>query len=505
MKLIRAASAHCCFLLCSCVFAFAGPQLIEDLVNLRFQPDARVFAVMAAAQTARLERDTGVGPPNPVPGVVRKRLAGISSDLRERLVSFCSARDSEKDSAGRQAKYVSYALLLNGPPDFSLAYKPDRIPDGVRQMVGFEKLVAELWNAGDMGSLWEEVRPFYVREIEDYRPLIRNMIIETLQYVRTEPRVSLDRQVTFIPDLLNAPGVVNARNIGPNYVLVVGPSPTDRRPMRSVRHEYLHFLLDPLFSKYVAYMPDEKPFMQRVNEQPSALGIYRQNFKLMMTESLLQMLELRLDRLPDEREQAAVLAAYDQGLILAPYFEDYLRRFERGTESLPERFQALIEGIRWEVESRRGESIADLRQRVEKSNARAKETAAQAASKAEIRSLLSQANRLLMAREFDHARGLLEKVLQGDPDNAGALFGLAQIAYQQQSAERALELYEKAAANSGEETWIAAWSYVHRGNIYRALDEPDKARAEWSRVLPLQGDLRGAGDAARKSLDQANP
>jgi tetratricopeptide (TPR) repeat protein len=311
--------------------------------------------------------------------------------------------------------------------------------------------------------------------------------------------------VTFIPDLLNASGVVNARNIGTNYVLLVGPSRTDRKPLRSVRHEYLHFLLDPLFSKYVAYLPEEGSFMKLVTAQPTALTIYRQNFKLMVTESLLQMVELRLDQQPDERQQAAVVAAYDQGLILAPYFWDCLCNFEKGTESLPEIFQTLIEEIRWEDESKRGESVAALRRRVESANARAEGSAAKTGARAETRSLLSEANRLLAAREFDKARGILEKVVQSDPGSASALFGLAQIASKEQSADRALELYEQAAANAGEETWIAAWSFVHRGNIYLALDEPEKARAEWTRVLGLRGDLRGAGEAARKSLDENAP
>ncbi len=504
-KLTRLAFACSCLVLGAGVSGFAAPQIIEDLVNLRFQVDARVFAVMAAAYAGGFDPKAAESPANPVPGLVRDRLAGISADLRERLVGFCKARDSEADSAGRQAKYASYALLLNGPPEFSLAYKPDRIPAGVQQMLGFETLVAELWRTGDMESLWAKVRPFYVGEIEDYRPAIREMIIGTLQYLRTEPRVSLDREMTFIPDLLSVPGAVNARNIGPNYVLVVGPSRTDRKPMRSVRHEYLHFLLDPLFSKYVAYLPEEGPFMKLVNAQPSAIGLYRQNFRLMVTESLLQMLELRLDRQPDASEQAALLAAYDQGLILAPYFEESLRRFENGTESLPEMFQALIEGIRWEVESKRGEFVAALRSQVELLNSRAKETEAQAESRAETRSLLSEANRLLVAREYDQAGGLLEKILKSDPGNAGALFGLAQIASKKELADRALELYELAAANAREESWIAAWSYVHRGNIYLALDQTEKARAEWNRALGLQGDLRGATEAARKSLAETAP
>jgi tetratricopeptide (TPR) repeat protein len=306
--------------------------------------------------------------------------------------------------------------------------------------------------------------------------------------------------VTFIPDLLNVPGVVNARNIGPNYIVAVGPARSGARPIRSVRHEYLHFLLDPLFEKYAASFPEAEPFLKRVNELPAAQDRYRNNFSLLLTESLLQMVEIRLDKIPEEGRTAALLDAYDRGLILAPYFLESLRSFEQRTESMPEVFQSLIEGIRWDVESKRGESILQLRA---EPGARAIRTATSSGS--QTRELLDEANRCLTAREYDKARGLLEQVLQLDPDNASALFGLGQIASQEQAFERALDLFNRAAEKARQEAWIAAWSYVRRGNIYSFLEKPDEAKAEWTRALQLQGDLRGAAEAARKALSEACP
>jgi tetratricopeptide (TPR) repeat protein len=87
-----------------------------------------------------------------------------------------------------------------------------------------------------------------------------------------------------------------------------------------------------------------------------------------------------------------------------------------------------------------------------------------------------------------------------DPRNAGALLGLAQVAAQNQDLERALDLYRRAAANAGAEVWIAAWAFVHRGNIVQHQQDIDSARAEYGKVLELNGDLRGAGEAARKAL-----
>jgi len=62
-------------------------------------------------------------------------------------------------------------------------------------VIGFESLVAETWQKGNLAQFWTDVRPKYLEEIEAYRPLIRDMIVQVLHYARTEARISLDRMV----------------------------------------------------------------------------------------------------------------------------------------------------------------------------------------------------------------------------------------------------------------------------------------------------------------------
>ncbi len=99
----------------------------------------------------------------------------------------------------------------------------------------------------------------------------------------------------------------------------------------------------------------------------------------------------------------------------------------------------------------------------------------------------------------------MNQALELDSGHAGALFGLAQIAGHRGETERALELYERAAARAGRQTWIAAWCYVFRGNIFRRQGDAGKARAEYERVAGLRGDLRGAAEAAAKAAAELPP
>jgi tetratricopeptide (TPR) repeat protein len=501
MRSASAAAASCCLILILGIPGTSSPQPIEGLVNLRFQLDARVFAVMAALNLAGFDLDAENLKPDSVRALVRHRLAGINPELKNRIVEFRRSHDAEQDPRQWQGKYLSFALLLNGPPHFAMASRPEELPPDARSLIGFELLVEELWRTGGMERLWEDVKPQYLHEIESYRPLIREMIVGTLRYLHTEARVSLDRRVTFIPDLLNGYGVMNARNIGHDYMLLVGPGKSDEKPMRSVRHEYLHFLVDPLIAKYVGYLPDADPFLDRVRQLPKSLERYQNNFYLMMTESFLQMVELRLDAPGSELRTSVLIDVYNQGLILAPYFDEVLQRFEQGNAPLTEVFRSFVEGIQWEVESKRAAAM-DQRQSQYSAQIAGRESAQQekGRSAGELRALLSAANKALLARQFDEAREFLENVLHMDGNNASALFGLAQVAAQNQDLDRALDLYARAAANAGTDTWIAGWSLVHRGNIYQHREEFDSARAEWTRALELQGDLRGAVEAAKKAL-----
>jgi tetratricopeptide (TPR) repeat protein len=477
------------------------PQRVEGLVNMRFLPDARVFAVMAAINAGGFDLDDQRMADNPVRKRVRERLNGMDPDLRGRLARFYSAHFGDQ-----QLKYVSYALLLTGPPEFALTLTPDELPVEAAPLLGFETLVRELWAKGGAQRLWDEVGPAYAAEAESYRPLIRQMILETLRYLRTDPRVSLDRRVTFIPDLLNAFGVVNARNVGDDYFVVVGPSTKDSKLVASVRHEYLHFLLDPLVAKYHILLPDGAPFLKKLEGMQGAESPFKDNFALMLRESLIHAVEERLRKQEAAARSAAIVEDYDKGLILVPYFDERFADFETGSSSIVEAIGGMLKGVRWETESRRDETLQAMRQeRRPEPGSVIEAPTASTASPSAIRTRLEQANKLLLARKFEEAEPLLREVLRLEPENASALFGLAQIATRRMQLQDALDLFGEAAARSQDSSWIAGWSLVYRGNIFAQSGDMARARAEWSKALELQGDLRGAREAASKALSETSP
>ncbi len=477
-------------------------QAVQGLVNIRFAVDVRVFVVMAAINAAGFDTDSLELEEGRPRRLVRDSLASVDPGLLGSLRRFYSSHADAANPVEDQSRYVSFALLLGGPPDFRLDLPAAVIPEDAAPLKGMEILLRELWVQASLERLWQQVRPMYVEEIESYRPLIRDMIVSTLGYLRTPARVSLDRRITFIPDLLNAFGVVNARNIDEDYFVIVGPSRRDAKLITSVRHEYLHFLLDPLVVKYRALLPDSKPFVEQLNGMSGALRSYRQNFLLMVQESLVRAVEGRLRNKTSADRTADLVLNYEQGLILIPYFDERFAGFEKDTETIIAAVPRYLEGIRWDSESGRLQTMAELKRTLPAGEvAEEPRRLMEGLPVSPVRELLRQANSLLLARRFDEAEPILREALELDEHNASAIFGLAQIAARREDLEQALEFYGKAAASAGDDTWIAGWSYVHRGNIFQYRGENGRAREEWSRVLKLSGDLRGAAEAAAEALE----
>ncbi len=197
---------------------------VEALVNMNFTVDVRIFTVMAALNAAGFDYETPGREMSEVRQSIRQELQQIDPGLLEQLQAFYKEHRQGSDGIDNQVAYVSLALLLSGPPHFKLTVKEEEVPPDARRLLGFEQLVQEFYQKAGIESLWQRYQSAYTEELEIYRPVLRKMIEQTLQYFRIPPRTVLDRRIVLIPDLLNAKNIVNARSLEPVYYIVVGPT-----------------------------------------------------------------------------------------------------------------------------------------------------------------------------------------------------------------------------------------------------------------------------------------
>jgi Flp pilus assembly protein TadD len=96
------------------------------------------------------------------------------------------------------------------------------------------------------------------------------------------------------------------------------------------------------------------------------------------------------------------------------------------------------------------------------------------------------------------ARELIEKAIKLDPTNAAYLDSLGWVLYKQGHAREALGPIRKAVELNEEPD---ATLFDHLGDVYAALEQPDKAREAWRKSLEVEPNkevekkLKGAGES----------
>ena len=107
-----------------------------------------------------------------------------------------------------------------------------------------------------------------------------------------------------------------------------------------LRHAYLHYLLDPLATRNMEVLNRKKSLVDHAMRAQGLSDSFKEDFLLLVTESLIKAVEARLDHKP-----AMVQDALREGHILAPYFAEALPAYEKQEQSMMLYYTGMVQGI----------------------------------------------------------------------------------------------------------------------------------------------------------------
>ncbi|HXK59888.1 MAG TPA: tetratricopeptide repeat protein [Acidobacteriota bacterium] len=480
-----------------------APTSIENLANVTFSPDIRVFAVMAALNAAGYDYETPGREMSPARQLVRREVRKADADLLARLHNFYVEHRYNMDPTRQAAAYISLALLIEGPPSFDLAVKKEDLPADVLQLVGFEKLVRDLFQQISLADLWNACQEFYAAELASYRPVFVDVIRQTLDYFRIPPRIVLDRRIVVIPEMIGPSRLVNARNLEKSYYIIPGPISTPGENRAQLQHEYLHFLLDPLIQKFGTPLMKYEQLLNLAQNQPHVRSEYQNLYMMIVAESLIDTLILRMNPSPDPDRD--LVALFRRGLIFSPYFYRSLATYETDQSlTMPAYVETLFNGVNDKIITEDEQRIAELDRKYTEEERIKREAERQEQQKrlraARLRTMLLKAQDLIRDQQFDAARQELEQLLQEEPENAAAHFYLAQIASQQNDYQAAFAHYERAEQSKDATPMIRGWSKLRRARYLASQGDFAQARVILNEVIEMSGDLEGAREQAQETL-----
>src|SRR5262249_3251328 len=131
-------------LVCACVSSAFGQSAGQFQGSISVDSDLRLFAMAAAVNAAGFDVELG-SQYHPVRAEVRKFADALDPDLKRRRKQFYELHKEGQPDETQLAKYISLALVVNGPPDFKPAFKEEALPPDAREVLGFLDLLKEFY------------------------------------------------------------------------------------------------------------------------------------------------------------------------------------------------------------------------------------------------------------------------------------------------------------------------------------------------------------------------
>ena len=455
-----------------------------------------LFTVLAALNASGYDYDLDSNANSPVRKQIRDLVGARHLDSLEELRKFFAAHRPQ-DPRAELSQYISFALTLNGPPDFQSNFKSEELPPDVRPLEGLSIRIARFYQEAGIGSLWRQFHPAYDRVIANYHDGVTRALLETNAYLRNPTSGFRGRRFQIYIDLLGPPNQVQTRSYKDDYFVVVTPSVEPE--VDQVRHAYLHYLLDPLALRYYEPLSRLKPLAGFANPAPALDDSYKDDFLLLATECVIKAVESRLAHSAQER-QALAAQALSEGFILTPAFAEGLALYEKQEQALNQYYVDLVGQVDLEHEDRRLDKVQFAKQAAVKIAKQAPPPAEPVLSDGE--KILAQAEDLYKERDLERARQAYLKVLDHTDDkslHAKAYYGLARIAALQKDPELSEKLFQKTLEMSPDDE-TKSWSYLYLGRLADAAGQRDEAEKDYRAVLAIQGAPASVKTAAEKGL-----
>ena len=469
-------------------------SILPSEFNVRIEPDQRTLIVMAAINMAGFDAEGGGQPLTPARFEIRKDLANLDPQLKQRLAAFYkSHRREDVDEIADAMRYAALSLMMTEPPSFEVYVPQEVLPADLRSLLERDgkrsselpALISEFYVKSGIKQLLPKYTAVAHAYAAAYEQPVSLAIQGVLNYFHTTPDTIVNmrplviesgdagdrggktkqkiftrtrtRQVFIIPDpfsayggsfvrddLLNQKDDLLSRKIGDDYIVLVGPSRTANT--EAIVQAMIRFAIDPIVERHLrASLEYKDQIVALVARVPTAAKQFGSSVYLVIRESLARAAEARLRRIRaqeggnpyTEDDSVHDLAqAYLRGAVLAFHIYDGLTGLEKVGISIEDYFDQMIATVKFDREAERpGEFEATVARVAAKRAAAAKAPPADPEGALDpVTRKIIQSSDLIRQRRFSEAKPLLEQALEAAPTNARALFGMAQVVSQIPSA-----------------------------------------------------------------------
>jgi tetratricopeptide (TPR) repeat protein len=484
----------------------------SPVTNVTVDGNEAMFTTMCALLAAGFEADVSAVNWHPLRAQLRERMQHQQGPAVEAVREFYK-KHQLVDEGAMLSQYVWFGLVSGPSPKFELTLRRDELPPEVIALEGFSEILSAYYQEQKIGQLWRELQPLYNREIEHLHDSVSQIVFVVTNYLREIMNPSNPRTFSIIVEPLVG-RITNVRNFGDHYAIVLSGS--DDVPADTVRHAYLHFLLDPLPLRYPHVVAVKRPLFETAAQAPRLVPDLKDDFPSYFAECTVRAVELKLKRMsPGEREAAMDMDDADGYVLVRPLFMA-LGNFERSEPSMKLYFPEMVRSIDANAEAKRIQSIkfapASVAPKQEETAAeevarRRKLQPSTIPNDPEAIAALTEGERRIAEKNPRAAEVSFQRVLSKYPDQIRAWYGIGLVALMDHNGSRAKEVFGR--LTSGEhaatdDPMVLAWSHIYLARIYDDEGQSEQAKTQYQEALAVTGSPDQARQAAQKGLAAFN-
>jgi tetratricopeptide (TPR) repeat protein len=451
-----------------------------------------LFTVMAAINAAGYRADWASQANHPLRFKIQEQIAKQNAPSLASVKEFFDKHRKRNDTL-ELSQYISFALSCTGPPNFDFGQRDVEIPPDVQGMRDFTKALAAFYREANIHQLWIVSQGDIDQYLSRYHEPVTNAVLQVNGYMRQMTSGFKNRRFQIFVELQAAPNQIQTRSYSDNYTIVIAPSADPR--IFDIRHGYLHYLLDPMSTRDQEILNRKKSLVDHALRSQALSDAYKEDWLLLVTESLIKAVEARLDRKP-----AGIQEALKEGYILAPYFAEALPVYEKQESSMLLYYKEMVQAIDVVKEDQRLSTVEFNKTGTERPGIRTQSPAPPPPPPTGAAKTLQDAEDAYGGRQLDKAKQLFLKVLEQTdklPAHASAYYGLGRIALLEKNLDEAERLFQKS-LECEPEPFDKAWDMVYLGRL--AVAEGDKAKA--TQLLEGVAKIEGATDKAKEQARQ---
>lgn len=477
-----------------CIVAAVGlfPLWVQAQSGARLDLNSRLFTVLCAVRAGAPAAAPRIGPSS-VATRVDRALRQLDPQITAPLREFFQAGNF-KGTARELGAFISLGLLLDDNPDYAYWLAGGQLPPDVSELSEFRALLKDFYLQAGIESLWNSVSRSYERALERRRAAIAGELLTTRGYLRLiEPPQG--QTYTVFLEWLVPPALASARNYGRQYFVVIHPGREDAA--ESVRHQYLHFLLDSLVAKNDEEMHEfasvSATFVDRI---PRLSDQFRRDSLLLVGESLVQAVELRLQGVSGEKAEEELDRREKKGILFVRHFFEGLKGFEEAEPSIRFYLPLLFRGYSHDKEVARFSRMEFAPVETVAAPPAVSTVASDPAA-----GLVRQANDFLQAGNLAAAQEKFQQVLREvSPEEPRALYGLGLVASREGDRRGAAVYFQKALEHSRNPV-ILGWANIYLGRIYDLEGVREEAVVFYRAALSTGSGIERIEQAARRGLE----